>query len=329
MDLKLFKLDIDELINEFMQCESSSFAEFKRVWLSRKFSYIFEASPSTNQGLFMQSLYAHSISYMVLAGSLSNRLGGFYCLYCLFETQPFKPPFKIYLSLGELKQLKNLVVDAKAAGVKVVAALMKSMLERNMFLFGFVGENEGSATERVNELTDVQNARVQAAYKKLLANSRLEHFIHMDLGTELEVDLFKKRSSEYAAAKELAIKEASQVVDVDNIKHIAETQRLIGDVVEKTAADWTSQKELLYQQTGFSRLAVAVPPHQEEDENPNENKKRKAAARDDLGTVEGTENLEEQEQEDPEDFCKELEETLLFEPSGSDNEEAEASEEDT
>lgn len=50
--------------------------------------------------------------------------------------------------------------------MKVVAALMKSMLERNMLLFGFVGENEGSATERVNELTDVQNARIQAAYKK-------------------------------------------------------------------------------------------------------------------------------------------------------------------
>lgn len=65
-----------------------------------------------------------------------------------------------------MKQLKNLAVDAKAAGVNVVAALMKIMLERNMFLFGFVGENEGSATERVNELTDVQNALVQQAYNK-------------------------------------------------------------------------------------------------------------------------------------------------------------------
>ena len=45
-----------------VQCESSAFAEFKRVWLSRRFSYIFEAAPSTNQGLFMQSLFAHSIS---------------------------------------------------------------------------------------------------------------------------------------------------------------------------------------------------------------------------------------------------------------------------
>lgn len=312
MDLKLFKLDIDELINEFAQCESSTFAEFKRVWLSRKFSYVFEASPSTNQGFFMQSLYEHSICYMNSANSLSNRLGGLYCLYCLFETQPFKPPFKIYLSLGELRQLKNLVIEAKAASVKVVATLLKGMLEKNMFLFGFVGENEGSATERVNELADVQNARIQAAYKKLFANSRLEHFIHMDLGKELDVDLFKKRSSDYAAAKELAIKEASQVVDVENIKHIAENQRLIGDVVEKTAADWKSQKELLYQQTGFCHL---------EDEysrqNSDGNKNRKEAC----------DNLE--EQEDPDDFCNELEETLLLQPMECDDEEAEPSEEDT
>ncbi|KAG6413795.1 hypothetical protein SASPL_126510 [Salvia splendens] len=323
MDLKLFKLDIDELIHEFTQCESSAFAEFKRVWLSRRFSYIFEAAPSTNQGLFMQSLYAHSISYMISADSFFNRLGGLFCLYCLFETQLFKPPYKIYLSLGEhftcfspwcgyaiwvidlmgnstisreLKQLKNLVIEAKAAGVNVVAALVKGMLERNMFLFGFVGVDEGSPAERVNEVTGEHNARIQAAYKMLFANSRLEHFIHMDLGTELDVDMFKKRSSEYAAAKELAIKEASQVVDVENIKHIAENQRLIGDVVEQTAADWNSQKETLYRQTGFS------PPQQEEGGN---NKKRKEAC-DSLATQE-----DDVDSEDPDDFCRELEESLL------------------
>ncbi|XP_057768024.1 uncharacterized protein LOC130988247 isoform X2 [Salvia miltiorrhiza] len=315
MDLKLFTLDIDELIHEFTQCESSAFAEFKRVWLSRKFSYIFEASPSTNQGFFMQSLYAHSISYMVSADSFSKRLGGLYCLYCLYETQLFKPPFKIYLYL-ELKKLKNLVIEAKAAGVKVVAALVKGMLERNMFLFGFVGVNEGSATERVNELTNDQNARIRSAYKLLFNNSRLEHFIHMDLDTELDVDLFKKRSSEYAAAKELAIKEASKVVDVENIKHIVENQRLIGDVVEKTAADWKSQKEALYRQTGFSPLSVAEASQQEEGEySTGRNSKKRKEGCDDLATQEDGENLE-----DPEDFCRELEETLLFEPSECDEE---------
>lgn len=66
-----------------------------------------------------------------------------------------------------MRQLKNLVVESKTAGVKVVAALVKGMLERDTFLFGYVGvDEEGSATERVNELTDVQNARIQAAYKK-------------------------------------------------------------------------------------------------------------------------------------------------------------------
>ncbi|XP_011078383.1 uncharacterized protein LOC105162126 isoform X1 [Sesamum indicum] len=310
MDLKPFKLDIDELINEFAECELTTFAEFKRVWLSRKFSFIFEASPSTNRSFFMQSLYAHSIGYMVSSGSFSNKLGGLYCLYCLYETQPFKPPYRIYLSLGELRQLKNLAIESKAKGLKVVSALLKSMLERNMFLFGFVGANEGSPTERVNELTDIQNARVQAAYKKLFANSRLEHFIHMDLGMELEVDMLKRRSSDYALAKELAIKEASQVIDVQNVKHITENKRLIGEMVEKTAADWNSQKELFYEQTGFGHLSVAAPPQQQ---SSNENLKRK----------EPCENLE--RQQDNDNFGKELEEVLLFQPLECDDEEAEHS----
>uniref|UniRef100_A0A5B7AJG5 Small nuclear RNA activating complex (SNAPc), subunit SNAP43 protein n=1 Tax=Davidia involucrata TaxID=16924 RepID=A0A5B7AJG5_DAVIN len=265
MDLKPFKLDIDELINEFAEAESTTLADMKRVWLSRKFSFIFEASPSTNLAFFMQSLYAHSIGYMVSTASLSHRLGGLYSLYCLYETQPFKPPFKIYLSLGELKGLKNLVVDAKGKGIKVVSALVKKMLERNIFLFGFVDINKGSVTERVNELADIQNARIQVAYKKLFANSRIEHFIHMDLGKELDVDVLKKMSKDYAEAKKLAIKEASEVVDVQNIRHIAENQRLIGDVVEKTAGDWNVQKELFYQQTGFNQLPAIEPPPQQED----------------------------------------------------------------
>ena len=43
------------------QNESTTLADMKRVWLSKKFSYIYEASPSTNLAFFMQSLYAHCI----------------------------------------------------------------------------------------------------------------------------------------------------------------------------------------------------------------------------------------------------------------------------
>ncbi|GMQ07117.1 hypothetical protein CsSME_00051452 [Camellia sinensis var. sinensis] len=66
MDLKSFKLDIDELISEFTENNLTTLADMKRVWLSRKFSFIFEASPSTNLAIFMQSLYSHSIAMMVL-----------------------------------------------------------------------------------------------------------------------------------------------------------------------------------------------------------------------------------------------------------------------
>lgn len=292
MDLKPFKLDIDDLINEFAESESTTLADMKRVWISKKFTFMFEASPSTNVACFMQSLYAHSIAYMASTTmSLSHRLGGLYCLYCLHETQPFKPPFKIYLSLGEMMRLKNLVIIAKEKNVKVVSALVKNMLERNMILFGFVDINEGSVTERVNELTDMQNARVHVAQKKLFANTRVEHFIHMDLGMELDVNLLKNMSTDYAAAKELAIKEAGDVVDVENIKHIAENQKLVGDVVEKTADDWNVQKELFYQQTGFG--------HSSKQEKEDNEKHKKQV---------DSENYKKQEEND--DFGMELEQIL-------------------
>ncbi|KAL0315590.1 UNVERIFIED_CONTAM: hypothetical protein Sradi_5437200, partial [Sesamum radiatum] len=140
--------------------------------------------------------------------------------------------------------------------------------------------------------------------------SYLVLFFSFCKGMELEVDLLKRRSSDYALAKELAIKEASQVIDVQNVKHITENKRLIGEMVEKTAADWNSQKELFYEQTGFGHLSVAAPPQQQ---SSNENSKRK----------EPCENLE--RQQDNDNFGKELEEVLLFQPLECDDEEAEHS----
>ncbi|CAL5360827.1 unnamed protein product [Camellia sinensis] len=312
MDLKSFKLDIDELISEFTENNLTTLADMKRVWLSRKFSFIFEASPSTNLAIFMQSLYSHSIGYMVSTASLSHRLGGLYCLYCLHEVQPFKPPFKIYLSLGELKRLRNLVIDVKEKGIKVASALVKKMLERNVFLFGFVDINDGSVTERVNELTDIQNARVQVAHKKLFSNTRIENFIHTDLGMELDVHVLKKMSTDYAVAKELAIKEASELVDVQNIKHIAENKKLIGEMVEKTAQDWNTQKESFYQQTGLNQAAGEGPQLSKDKENFEQQDDVNFEQEDNehFGQEKDGENIE--QPEDDEKFGDELERQMLY-----------------
>ncbi|CAL9208892.1 unnamed protein product [Musa hybrid cultivar] len=99
MDLTPFKLDADELLDEFTEGNYTTLADMKRVWMAKKFSYIYEAKPTSNEAFFMQSLYSYSILmnvYMVSTGALLRRLGGLYCLYCLYETQPYKPAFKIY-----------------------------------------------------------------------------------------------------------------------------------------------------------------------------------------------------------------------------------------
>ncbi|XP_077217278.1 small nuclear RNA activating complex (SNAPc), subunit SNAP43 protein isoform X2 [Tasmannia lanceolata] len=260
MDLYPFKLDIDELINEFTKDNYTTLDDMKRVWLSRKFTFIYEARPSNNLGFFMQTLYAHSISHMVSTDSLSRRLGGLYCLYCLYETQPFKPPFKIYISIGDLRRLRNLVVDAKQNDIRVVPCLVKRMLERNMLLFGSVEMIDGSVTERINEITKLQDTSVQIAYEKLLANTRIEEFLNMDLGVELDVKGIKKMSTEYAKAKEQTFK--GSLVGMEDIKHIAENKKLLGDAVEKIAEEWNVQKEVFYEQTGVH--------HPNEEAGPNE-----------------------------------------------------------
>nr|GLL16827.1 uncharacterized protein LOC109184283 [Ipomoea trifida] len=269
MDLKPFKLDIDELISEFAEGGSTTLAEMKKVWLSKKFSFIFEASPSTNQACFMQSLFAYSV--------------------------------------GELKRLQNLVADAKANNINVVCALVKRMLDRNMFLFGFVDINEGSATERVNELTEIQNARVQTAYAKLFANTKVEHFTHLDMGMELDADLIKQRSTEYAMAKRRAIEESSNIVDIETIKHIAENKRLIGETIEQKVADWNAQKDSFYQQTGCGRQLAIESLQQEEPMQVD-------------GNLEEAGELQE---DNNDDFSKELEDVLLSEQLLLENEEAE------
>lgn len=66
----------------------------------------------------------------------------------------------------ELRRLRKLVIDAKENGIKVVIALVKRMLVMNMFLFGSVDIAGGSVTQRVEEITKLQNKHIQIACEK-------------------------------------------------------------------------------------------------------------------------------------------------------------------
>uniref|UniRef100_A0A1J3HUN2 Uncharacterized protein n=1 Tax=Noccaea caerulescens TaxID=107243 RepID=A0A1J3HUN2_NOCCA len=66
MSLSPFKRDIDELIDELVEGDLTTFTDMKRVWLSRNFSYIYEAIPNTNLAFSIQSLYSHVIGASIL-----------------------------------------------------------------------------------------------------------------------------------------------------------------------------------------------------------------------------------------------------------------------
>ncbi|VVB10554.1 unnamed protein product [Arabis nemorensis] len=226
MNLSPYKRDIDELIDEFVEGDFTTFADMKSVWLSRKFSYIFEAIPNTNLAFFIQSLYAHIIiGHMVTTYSLSRRLGGLYCLYCLHEIQPFKPKFRIYISLQEFEKLRDLIVEAKDKGVDIAVA-------------------------------NGQNARVRFAYEKLISDTKIEQFIHLEMGNEVDLDSLHKMSTKYAEAKKRAIKGAGESMEIEDIRHISEEKELMGERMEKLKEEWNSQRLSFYEQARLDCLTT-------------------------------------------------------------------------
>ncbi|XP_050380269.1 uncharacterized protein LOC126797636 isoform X2 [Argentina anserina] len=257
MDLAPMKRDIDDLISQFSAAASTRFADMKQVWLSKKFSYIYNARPTciNSLALFMQSLYSHSIGHLVSSDSLSRRLGGLYCLYCLYETQPFKPPFKIYLSLEELKKLRNLVADAKAERVAAASAVVKRMLEKKVFLFGCVETNEG-LKGKVDQLRELENARIRTACEKLFGDGRIEEFSHMDLGVEVDLGKVRQMCGEYAELKRVAAEEGGK--------------ELVGDVLGKIVKEWDEQRGVFYRETGLSRKMYGEEEQRQQGEEEGE-----------------------------------------------------------
>ncbi|RLM78923.1 uncharacterized protein C2845_PM12G20010 [Panicum miliaceum] len=243
MDIAPFKLDVDELIADYSKENSTSLADFKRVWKAKKFSHLYEGRPKTNSGFFTQSLFLHCIGRSFDFSKFSTpKIGRLYCLYCLslYECQPYKPQFKIYLSLEECRQLKHFVITTKQNGVHLVPALVKRMLDKGMFLFGYMNLLGDGSEKQVEELTALQNKRVNFACDKLFANTQAESYMHMDLGAEFELHSIKKLSKEYAEAQELALA-------------ALQSDKLLGDKIEEVVKEWDAQKEEFYERTGLSR----------------------------------------------------------------------------
>nr|GEW08280.1 hypothetical protein [Tanacetum cinerariifolium] len=110
-----------------------------------------------------------------------DKLGGLYCLYCLHETQPFKPPFRIYLSPWQLKRLKELVAHAKEKNIELVYRFVNNMIDRNLFPYRASEFNEGYIKEEASELINVENACAQHPNKRLKVTTKKPSIRKRDL----------------------------------------------------------------------------------------------------------------------------------------------------
>ena len=66
----------------------------------------------------------------------------------------------------ESRQLKDFVVMAKQNGLQLVPALVKRMLDKGMFLLGYMNLIDDNGDKQVEELTALQNKRVKFACDK-------------------------------------------------------------------------------------------------------------------------------------------------------------------
>ncbi|KAF3574453.1 hypothetical protein F2Q69_00061741 [Brassica cretica] len=124
-NLSVFKRDIHELIGEFVEGDLTSFADMKRVWLSRKFSYVYEALPSSNLVFFIESLLAHAIGHMV----------------CVDED------LEVFtVSVAFMRSNLSNPIEANDKGVEIATAVVKLMLDRKVFIFGAVDFDEACTT---------------------------------------------------------------------------------------------------------------------------------------------------------------------------------------
>jgi len=77
----------------------------------------------------------------------------------------------------------------------------------------------------------------------------LTHFIYLQ-GAEFELDSIKKLSKEYAEAKELALAEAGQTVDIEDAKHFLQSDKLLDDKTDEVVKNG----QLCISNTGLSVL---------------------------------------------------------------------------
>eukprot|EP00249_Psilotum_nudum_P019138 c27113_g1_i3 orf=243-962(+) len=231
MDLTPFSHDIDGLIEAFVKIEGTELSQMKELWQV----------------------------HMVTELPLSEKLGGLYVLYTLYETQQIKPPFNIYLSTEDLEALYSLVVQAKAEKIAVALKVVQTMMCKNMFLFGSVAVNQKKIAEAVDKLAIQAADRLRFARRRLLSNLPVQQHLTGNLVTELGLNELAMLNEEYAIAKQRVFNKATPENGMkDAAIPMVQDEINLGEELKKDIQAWINHRESLYEKEDEGEASFAM-----------------------------------------------------------------------
>lgn len=250
MDVAAFSSDIDELVNAFIKIEGVELSQIKELWRSRSFSFIHEARPNhVDPAFFMQALYSCALGHIEEDVSWSEKLGGLYVLYILYETQLCNPPFKIYLSKDDLENIYSLVKEAKKKGTLIALRVVQRMMVKNSFLFGSVTTNQKRMKDAVDKLSSKSAERLQLARRRFLTGFPAHQHFEGDLVRELGLNELAMLNEEYRMVKQRLYNGATQNAE-DCPNELIAHGEILGDELKEDAIAWMEYRNSFSQNKG-------------------------------------------------------------------------------
>ncbi|KAG5895501.1 hypothetical protein JTB14_034817 [Gonioctena quinquepunctata] len=131
-----FKVDCDELLDEFEKLQSFCYVDFAKIWNQNNFTYVF-AGQSYVLLLreFCENCFFNVKKYIMFPRTLFTQIGALYLLYGLYYKQPLKGWVKIRLTLEEYQKINALIQEMKSRRELDSVYIFAKMKVEDAFLY--------------------------------------------------------------------------------------------------------------------------------------------------------------------------------------------------
>ena len=139
---KAVEADLISLLNEY-QASDKSFADFKHIWKSLRFSCIHHACPEKlHYGVYLQMLFDSALNLIGISAEddhSNEQTAVVFLLYCLHQTQLHgdRPLMPIFISMTQLAALQSSILSSmNPEATRILATMLRS---RSFLLSAYSG----------------------------------------------------------------------------------------------------------------------------------------------------------------------------------------------